>query len=445
MLSGLNTNLGLLDTGKIWGYIVLICTIAFFGKFSGCFVTAKAFGFTWRESGAIGSLMSCKGLVELIVLNVGRQAGILNSQLFSMFVVHAIVLTFMTTPLTLLWYPLHVRTKASDENAVEDASAGPSGDSSLFEYVTKTNFAVILNRVEHLPALMTLTQLLRRPMHDSSMEVTRLPSNIDEKVSQQSVDAPSSLPYDTKGKLVKPKLASLSALRLVELTERTSAVLKSQEASAEYLARADPLLTVFRTFGRLHNAIVHSALAVISIDEFAGRVSTFARERGAQMVVVPWAMGGVTSAEEVAPSHTHMNNPFDSFFTRNSSDKQLTTPTHSTPSVVYSSFARRVFAEAPADVALFVDRSGAENADIDISDTPSGGFHIFLPFFGGPDDRLALEFTVQLCANRNVTATVLRVQKSEGHERNSFSSIDAEKRAALANFTLSVSNYAGLS
>ena len=60
-LSGLNTDLGLLDTGKTWGYTILICVVAFFGKFLGCFATAKVYGFNTRESDAIGTLMSCKG------------------------------------------------------------------------------------------------------------------------------------------------------------------------------------------------------------------------------------------------------------------------------------------------------------------------------------------------------------------------------------------------
>jgi Kef-type K+ transport system membrane component KefB len=60
-LTGLRTNLGLLDNGITWGYTFLICVIAFFSKFIACGLTAKAFGFNWRESGAIGSLMSCKG------------------------------------------------------------------------------------------------------------------------------------------------------------------------------------------------------------------------------------------------------------------------------------------------------------------------------------------------------------------------------------------------
>jgi Kef-type K+ transport system membrane component KefB len=65
-LSGLNTNLGLLNTGKIWGYIILLCTVAFVGKFAGCAIAARVFKFNLRESATIGVLMSCKGLVLIL-------------------------------------------------------------------------------------------------------------------------------------------------------------------------------------------------------------------------------------------------------------------------------------------------------------------------------------------------------------------------------------------
>lgn len=65
-ISGLSTNLGLLDTGLTWGYTISIITLAFIGKFGGCITAARFVArFNWRESGAIGSLMSCKGLVEV--------------------------------------------------------------------------------------------------------------------------------------------------------------------------------------------------------------------------------------------------------------------------------------------------------------------------------------------------------------------------------------------
>lgn len=67
-LSGLNTNLGLLDSGITWGYVIGVIAVAFTAKFFGAALAARASGLVWRESFTIGSLMSCKGLVELIVL-----------------------------------------------------------------------------------------------------------------------------------------------------------------------------------------------------------------------------------------------------------------------------------------------------------------------------------------------------------------------------------------
>ena len=67
-LSGLNTNLGLLRDGITWAYIIGIIVCAFVGKIAGGTLAARANKLLWRESLTIGCLMSCKGLVELIVL-----------------------------------------------------------------------------------------------------------------------------------------------------------------------------------------------------------------------------------------------------------------------------------------------------------------------------------------------------------------------------------------
>lgn len=67
-LSGLSTDLGLLNDGITWGYVVGVIVCAFAGKIIGGTLAAKAMKLVWRESFSIGVLMSCKGLVELIVL-----------------------------------------------------------------------------------------------------------------------------------------------------------------------------------------------------------------------------------------------------------------------------------------------------------------------------------------------------------------------------------------
>jgi len=78
---------------------------------------------------------------------------------------------------------------------------------------------------------------------------------------------------------------------------------------------------------------------------------------------------------------------------------------------VHSEFVRKVFSDAPADVALVIDRGMSAGG----ADSMGGidGQHFFLPFFGGPDDRMALSLVLQLCMNPGVSATVLRVSKSE--------------------------------
>ncbi|KAJ6610377.1 Sodium/hydrogen exchanger family-domain-containing protein [Mycena sp. CBHHK59/15] len=345
-LSGLKTNLGLLNTGVTWGYIIVICLVAFTSKFVACGLTARATGFNWREAGAIGSLMSCKGLVELIVLNIGLQANILNPRTFSMFVLHALILTFMTTPLTLLFYP----AKHRDTEATV-------GRRSSTEDEIKTKFSLILDKIEQLPAAMTLCQLLQPPPVPPPFSVS---SSVDEKA------LPPSLPPS----LLHPRI-SIDALRLIELTNRTSAVLKSQ--AADVLLHSDPVL---------NRLAVSAALSVVGYDEFADAVAQHAVQSEAQMVIVPWSRGAtlVLEDDQEQGKTSRVRNPFDGVFHRTATVTQ-----DQTNSVVYSEFIRRVFLHAPTDVALF---------------------QLFLPFVGGPDDRLALTFLVQLCANPGVVATV---------------------------------------
>ncbi|KAG6872564.1 hypothetical protein C0995_008837 [Termitomyces sp. Mi166 len=384
-LSGLKTNLGLMNTGKTWGYTFLICVVAFFAKFVPCFAAAMATGFNWRESGAVGSLMSCKGLVELIVLNIGLQANILDTRSFSMFVVHAVILTFLTTPFTLLFYPEKYRTrdKPKPDHSVEGGVV--SHHSSQDE--TKTRFALVLDRIEQLPAAMTIAHLLQPG--GSSSPTARVSSDRSERSFEKPTVTSSSFQI------------SINALRLIELTNRGSAVLKSKVA--ESLASTDPIISVFRTFGYLNNLLISAALSVVSQDEFPAAVSKHAAETESQMVIVPWSRGSTEVDDE---SDTRALNPFDGIFHRNTATRDPTS------SVVYSEFIRNVFSTSSSNVALFVDRG------ISTPHSGSGTQRLFLPFIGGPDDRLALSFLVQLARNPSVQATVVRIILTEDLSRN---------------------------
>lgn len=97
--SGLNTNINLLDNAHYWAIALLVIIISVAGKGIFCTISARTTGESWRESMAIGVLMNCRGLMELIVLNIGLECKIITPRFFSIVVIMAIITTLMTSPL----------------------------------------------------------------------------------------------------------------------------------------------------------------------------------------------------------------------------------------------------------------------------------------------------------------------------------------------------------
>jgi Kef-type K+ transport system membrane component KefB len=100
--TGLKTQIGLLNDGLTWLVCGLIIIVAVAGKFGGSLLAAKFTGQSWPDSFAIGALMNTRGLMELIVLNIGYDLGVLSPTIFTMMVLMALVTTFMTAP-ALYW------------------------------------------------------------------------------------------------------------------------------------------------------------------------------------------------------------------------------------------------------------------------------------------------------------------------------------------------------
>ncbi len=97
--TGLRTSVRLLNERNLWVYCLLIIIVAVAGKFLGCVISVRAAGINWREAFSVGVLMNTRGLVELVILNIGLDLGLISPTLFSMMVIMALVTTFMTTPL----------------------------------------------------------------------------------------------------------------------------------------------------------------------------------------------------------------------------------------------------------------------------------------------------------------------------------------------------------
>ncbi len=97
--SGLNTKIGLLNTPAMWGVCLLLCAAAMLGKFGGCTLAARFDGQSWRDACAIGTLMNARGLMELIILNIGLQQGVITPTLFTILTIMAILTTLMASPI----------------------------------------------------------------------------------------------------------------------------------------------------------------------------------------------------------------------------------------------------------------------------------------------------------------------------------------------------------
>jgi K+:H+ antiporter len=103
--TGLRSSFLLIVGANMLFYCALIIALAIIGKLGGSLVAARINGMSWRESAAVGVLMNTRGLVELIILNIGLDLGILSPALFSIMVLMALVTTFMTSPLLSWIYP----------------------------------------------------------------------------------------------------------------------------------------------------------------------------------------------------------------------------------------------------------------------------------------------------------------------------------------------------
>ncbi|KAK5950772.1 hypothetical protein OHC33_008155 [Knufia fluminis] len=295
-LSGLSTNLGLLDNGITWGYVVGVTAIAFIGKIAGGTIASRLNGLVWRESFTIGCLMSCKGLVELIVLNIGLQARILSTRTFTIFVVMALVTTFATTPLVVWLYPPWYQEKlelwkkgkinwdgtpiAPTENREQHEDQGSDAASRILVYL----------RTDGLSSLFTIISLLTGSRQKSQQQQTSL---TEKRTSGHHAD----------DHLHFQRPLRIHGLRLMELTERNSSVMRVSELE-DYASR-DPIIKAFGSsaYGTARDITLSGQIAVVPDDSFANTLVQRATNNRSQMILLPWSETGTVS--EIPSSFEH--------------------------------------------------------------------------------------------------------------------------------------------
>lgn len=412
-LSGLSTNIGLLDNGITWAYVIGVVTVAFCAKVAGGLLAARANGLLWRESATIGVLMSCKGLVELIVLNIGLQARILSTRTFTIFVVMALITTFATTPLTSWLYPESYQKKLdlwkrgkidwdgnpimTDDDQDKDTEAVDLGGQAAIRRM------LVYLRLDGLPSLFTFINLVR-DQSDAPKQEQKKHHLLVDKEDEDKVKKASAYTHHLRRPL------EVHGLRLMELTERDSSVMKVSEVD-EYGLR-DPVVKAFRTFGRFNDIAVAGHVAVVPERSYADIVIERAEHLSSDFVLLPWSETGSTSEQ---PSFQALSKP------------QTIGP--------YLNFLHDIFERSclNTNIGVFIDRleppANEERINRTLTRTTTGGisiysghgrsvpfphhpplaYHILVPYFGTLDDRFCVRLALQLAQNDFITATIIRL------------------------------------
>ncbi|PYH38172.1 Kha1p, partial [Aspergillus neoniger CBS 115656] len=422
-LSGLQTDLGLLDTGTVWGYVVGIIAIAFTAKVAGGAIASRLCGLLWRESFSIGVLMSCKGLVELIVLNIGLQAHILSTRTFTMFVVMALVTTFATTPLTVALYPkwYQVKVERWRRGEIDWKTGNPIPSDARTDSIAlakeqqralPVRKLLVYLRLDGLSSICTLAALLspnRPPLPkqhpdtlaspDPAAEETATPTNKTEEEDQEDDQDPKST-------------LQVHGVRLLELTDRDSSVMTVSELDQLHYPLWDPVVNTFRAFGQWHDLSIVAGVSVVPEHSYADTVVSMARDDSTDLLLLPWSETGSMSEHHSLDLNSILDDPITTRFVA---------------SAPYTAFAESVLRNVRCNVGLLVERTPRRrNNGRGLRDKPSlgglsihsgnlnlgGGIggdrglavvpttrkahHILLPYFGSKDDRFALRLVLQL-------------------------------------------------
>lgn len=251
-------------------------------------------------------------------------------------------------------------------------------------------------RLDSLPSLFTFVALLGGER--SSTSIIKI--------------HPTKISKDTEGNdgsaALQKRPLEVHGLRMLELTERLSSVMKDSEVQ-EWSTR-DPVVNAFHTFGQLNNVAVSGEVELVPQGSYSEALKSRALDRKSDMILLPWSESGSLS-ESVTPD---MSEPTSSTFSNHYYNQFMTKFLDSTPCNAailvnngFGALARedyRPLHRSPTDMSL---RSAAVNATGPLMDR---SHHIFFPFLGGPDDRVALRFVLRLAKNPNVTATILHVK-----------------------------------
>ncbi|XP_023529026.1 cation/H(+) antiporter 18-like [Cucurbita pepo subsp. pepo] len=251
--SGLKTNIATIKGAQSWGLLVLVVFTACLGKVLGTIAVALFCKMPVQESIALGFLMNTKGLVELIVLNIGKDRKVLNDQTFAILVLMAIITTFITTPIVMAVYK-------------------PAKRKSKSEYINRT-----IEREDPNSELRILACF---------HSVTNIPSVLNLIEASRGAE----------GKEWVGRRVCVYAMHLMELTERSSAIFMVHRARKNQLpfwnkggkADSDQIVVAFEDFGQLSRVSIRPMTAISPLSSIHEDVCNSAERKRAAIIILPF-------------------------------------------------------------------------------------------------------------------------------------------------------------
>ncbi|KAL6277876.1 hypothetical protein ACE6H2_021477 [Prunus campanulata] len=353
--SGLKTDVAKIKGGEAWGLLALVISTACAGKILGTFVVALMFKIPVRESLTLGVLMNTKGLVELIVLNIGKEKKVLNDETFAILVLMALFTTFITSPLVMAIYKPARGISLRPRRKLGDLSTSAAFKDEL-------RVVACVHGPPNVPSLIGLIESIR-----------------SSKKSQ----------------------LKLFLMHLVELTERSSSIIMVQRARKNgfpffnRLGRGQLLNSVvgaFQAYSQLGRVSVRPTTAISALSTMYEDICHVAEDKRAAMIILPF----------------HKQWRFDG-------------DDHETTEIVGHSWRgvnQKVLQNAPCSVAVLIDRGFGRPRSQTPGPTTILTQRICIIFFGGPDDREALELGGRMAEHPAVKVTVVRFVEKEGLESN---------------------------
>jgi Kef-type K+ transport system membrane component KefB len=243
--SGLKTKINSLGDGSSWLMLLVVMVVAVGGKLAGCTFASRISGMKWRESLSVGILMNTKGLVELIVLNLGLEAGVIDTRVFTIMVLMALLTTFMTTPLIMWVYPPNKRAGYAPTEKSEIASVHE--DRSSTSPSMGYRMLLGLDKIEDVSSISNLLLMFK---------------------GKDETDP-----------------VSLHAVRHKESSELTSNVMFATQTTTAI--KADPVLRMMNVFGHLMGVSVTPHFAFGSQTSYVQEVSNISKQENVDLVLLP--------------------------------------------------------------------------------------------------------------------------------------------------------------